>query len=116
MTGQPLRRISRSDLDKLMTLLEINHVRLSECALTAGTQLEIARSEHPTIHYGFAGSGVILVQGVAPIELRAHTLVIVPGMQVYDDRHARSMRQPPEGVFVLVLGIWAVIAYRRLRN
>lgn len=78
MTGQPLRRISRSDLDKLMTSLEVNHVKLSECALTAGTQLEIARSEHPTIHYGFAGSGVILVQGEAPIELRAHTLVVVP--------------------------------------
>jgi AraC family transcriptional activator of mtrCDE len=78
VTGQPLRRISRGDLDKLMTSLEVNHVRLSECALTAGTRLEIARSEHPTIHYGFAGSGVMLVQGEPPIELRAHTLVIVP--------------------------------------
>lgn len=78
MTPQSLRRISRGDLDKLMTSLEVNHVKLSECALTAGTQLEMAQSKYPMIHYVFAGSGAILVQGEAPIELRAHTLVIVP--------------------------------------
>lgn len=78
VTGLPFRRISRADLDKLMTSLEVIHVKLSECALTAGARLELARSEHPTIHYGFAGSGVIVVQGEAPIELRAHTLVVIP--------------------------------------
>jgi AraC family transcriptional activator of mtrCDE len=78
MTGQPLRRISRADLDKLMTSLAVNHVRLSECALAAGTRLTIAQSEHPTIHYGFAGSGIILVEGEPPIELGSHTLVVVP--------------------------------------
>ncbi len=78
MTGQPLWRISRADLDKLMTTLEVNHVRLSECALAAGARLEIARGEHPTIHYGFAGSGAILVEGEPPIELSAHALVVVP--------------------------------------
>lgn len=78
MTRQPLWRISRADLDKLMTSLEVNHVRLSECALAAGTRLEIARGEHPTIHYGFAGSGVILVDGEPPIALRGNTLVVIP--------------------------------------
>lgn len=61
-----------------MMSLDVNHVKLSECALTAGTRLEIARSHHPTIHYGFSGKGVIVVQDEAPIELRAHTLVVVP--------------------------------------
>jgi AraC family transcriptional regulator, activator of mtrCDE len=78
VTGQPLWRISRADLDKLMTSLEVNQVRLSECSLAAGTRLELARGEHPTIHYGFAGSGAILVEGEPPIELWTHTLVVVP--------------------------------------
>lgn len=78
MNVQPIWRISRADLDKLMTTLEVKHLRLSECALAAGTRLEVARGEHPTIHYGFAGSGVILVEGEPPIDICAHTLVVVP--------------------------------------
>lgn len=101
MTGRPLRRISRSDLDKLMTSLEVNHVRLSECALTAGTRLELARSEHPTIYYGFSGSGMILVQGEAPIPIRAHTLVVVPACKpttiIAPDATGRMPRDFDEG-------------------
>jgi AraC family transcriptional regulator, activator of mtrCDE len=78
VTVQPIWRISRADLDKLMTTLEVNHVRLSACALAAGTRVEFAGGEHPTIHYGFAGSGVILVEGEPPIDMCAHTLVVVP--------------------------------------
>jgi AraC family transcriptional regulator, activator of mtrCDE len=78
VAGQPFWRISRVDLDKLMTTLEVDRVRLSECTLTAGSRLEVARSEHPTIHYGFAGSGTVLVEGEPPIELSAHTLVLIP--------------------------------------
>jgi AraC family transcriptional activator of mtrCDE len=78
VTGKPLWRISRADLNKLMMTLEVNRVRLTECTLTAGARLEIARAEHPTIHYGFAGLGAILVEGEPAIELSAHTLVVVP--------------------------------------
>lgn len=96
MTGQPLWRISRADLDKLMTTLEVNFVRLSECVLASGARMEIARAEHPTIHYGFAGSGAILVEGEPPIELAAHTLVVVPARRsttiVAPDVHSGSPR------------------------
>ncbi|HEY4200335.1 MAG TPA: helix-turn-helix transcriptional regulator [Devosiaceae bacterium] len=61
-----------------MTSLEINHVRLSECALTAGARLEVARVDHPTLHYGFAGSGTLLVEGEPSIDICPHTLVVVP--------------------------------------
>jgi AraC family transcriptional activator of mtrCDE len=91
VTVQPIWRISRADLDKLMTTLEVDHVRLSERALAAGTRLEIARAEHPTIHYGFAGSGVILVEGEPPINICAHTLVVVPA------RRATTIAAPDAG-------------------
>ena len=105
MTGLPLWRISRADLDKLMTTLEVNDVRLSECALAAGTRLEIARGELPTIHYGFAGSGAILVEGEPPIELSAHALVIVPARKsmsivAHDPKVPGTLGAGRPGVFI----------------
>jgi len=74
----PLWRISRQDLDKLMTTLEVGRVGLSERALVAGASLVLPRCELSTIHYCLAGSGRLLVDGELPIHLSAHTLVIVP--------------------------------------
>ena len=74
----PLWRISRQDLDKLMTTLEVGRVGLSECALVAGAPLVLPRCELSTIHYCLEGSGRLLVDGELPIHLNAHTLVIVP--------------------------------------
>lgn len=82
MTPQPLRRISRADLDKLMTSLEVGDVRLSECALGAAGQADIARGGHPTIYYVCTGSGTLLVEDEGPIELRPHTLVVVPARRL----------------------------------
>ena len=78
VTAQPSWRISRADLDKLMMSLQVGDVRLSECALGTGSQIEIVRSDYPTIYYVCAGSGALLVEGEAPIDLSAHTLVVVP--------------------------------------
>jgi AraC family transcriptional activator of mtrCDE len=76
VAGKPFWRISRLDLDKLMTALEVNCVRLSGYALAAGAQLIVARSDIPTIYYGLEGAGCILVDDEPPIRLRPHTLVI----------------------------------------
>lgn len=78
MASEPLWRISRADLDKLMGTLEIASVRLSECLLTTGTRLRINGSDLPTIHYGLTGSGLLVIDGEASIELMPHSLAIVP--------------------------------------
>jgi AraC family transcriptional activator of mtrCDE len=78
VTSEPLWRISRLDLDKLMTTLEVYSVRLSGCTLAAGAELGVARENAPTIHYALEGTGCIVVDDEPPIRLRAHTLVIVP--------------------------------------
>jgi AraC family transcriptional activator of mtrCDE len=78
VAGGPFWRISRQDLDKLMTTLDITFVRLSECALAAGAHLAVARAKASTIHYCLRGVGFILLDDETPIRLTPHTLVIVP--------------------------------------
>jgi AraC family transcriptional activator of mtrCDE len=75
---EPFRRISRQDLDKLMTTLDVTFVRLSECALATDAHLRVARTNASTIHYCLRGAGVVLLDDEIPIRLTPHTLVIVP--------------------------------------
>ena len=78
MAGEPFWRISRQDLDKLMTTLDVTLARLSECALAAGAHLAVARAEASTIHYCLRDAGFILPDDETPMRLTSHTLVIVP--------------------------------------
>lgn len=78
MAGEPFWRISRQDLDKLMTTLDVTFVSLSECVLAAGTHLAVARADASAIHYCLRGAGLILLDDEAPICLTPHTLVIIP--------------------------------------
>jgi AraC family transcriptional activator of mtrCDE len=78
VAGEPFWRISREDLDELMSTLDVTSVRLSECALSADAHLAVARTAATTIHYCFRGTGFILVEDETPIRLTAHTLVIIP--------------------------------------
>ena len=41
MNGQPLHRISRSDLENLMTTLEVSFVKLTECLVSPGWRLAL---------------------------------------------------------------------------
>lgn len=78
MAGEPFWRISRQDLDKLMTTLDVTFVRLSQCVLATGAHLAVACADATTIHYCLRGVGFILLEGETPIRLTPHTLVIVP--------------------------------------
>lgn len=95
MAGEPFWRISRQDLDKLMTTVDVTFVRLSECALAAGEHLAVARTNASTIHYCLRGAGVILLDDEPPIRLTPHTLVIVPpgrAMTIAATEHATAPR------------------------
>ncbi|MBP1888376.1 hypothetical protein J2Z50_006695, partial [Ensifer mexicanus] len=59
MAGEPLWRISRADLDKLMGTMDVASARLSECLVAARACLHIERGDLPTIIYGLTGSGMI---------------------------------------------------------
>jgi AraC-like DNA-binding protein len=77
-TGQPLWPISQHDLDRLITTLEISFVELAECVVTPGWRLHFAGTDTPGIHYCISGSGRFIANRYLPIELRPHTLIILP--------------------------------------
>jgi AraC family transcriptional activator of mtrCDE len=77
---KPLLRIAPSDLDSLLTMLEVDFVRLTECLVSRGWRLELGEVEAPGLHYNLVGTGRMIVGDVV-IELKPHTLVIVPARQ-----------------------------------
>lgn len=76
-------RVSASDLDNLMTRLEVIFVKLAECLVSPGWQLSFLASDIPAIHYNLSGTGQLTVGDAAPILLAPHTLVIVPPKQPF---------------------------------
>ena len=78
MNGQPLHRISRSDLDNLMTTLEVSFVKLAECLVSPGWRLALGGIDAYGIHYNMGGSGRMIVGNQPPINLVPHTLVVLP--------------------------------------
>ena len=84
MIGEPLWRISRVDLDKLMATMEVASAQLSECVLGVGARVHIEKANVPTIHYGLTGSGTIIIEGEPEVEVVRHTLVVVPAHRSID--------------------------------
>jgi len=75
---EPAVRISAHDLDRLLNSLEVKFVALTECLVSKGYCLEMGAAGAPGIHYNVSGTGRMVVRGCAPVELKPHTLVIVP--------------------------------------
>jgi AraC family transcriptional activator of mtrCDE len=71
-------RISASDLDRLLSTLEVAFVGLSKCLVGAGHRLELANDiDAPAIHYNLMGAGKALI-GRDQIDLSPHTLMVIP--------------------------------------
>ena len=79
--GGPLSQTSAADLDRLMSALEVEFIRLSECLVSRGWRLDLGGPNAPGLHYAIAGTGQLTVPGRTPIPLRAHTLVVLPAGQ-----------------------------------
>ena len=75
---RPLIRVSATDLEKLLDTLTVSFVALSECLVSAGYVLELSGTPAPGMHYNLAGTGRVIVGNAEPVELRPHTLIIVP--------------------------------------
>ncbi len=78
MIAQPILRISRTDLENLMSSLAVEAVSLAACAVGERWRISLAASDLPIIIYGGAGHGRVSIGSQPPIDLRPHTLVIVP--------------------------------------
>jgi AraC family transcriptional activator of mtrCDE len=75
--------VSRSDLEILMTTLDVNVVWLTECLVSPGWRLSFPANDLPAIHYNLAGSGEMVVGDAPAIPLDPHTLVITPPRQPF---------------------------------
>lgn len=84
MVSEPLLRMSRVDLDKLMATMEVASAQLSECRFADGACLHIEKNSLPTIHYGLSGSGMVIIEGEAAFELVPHMLVVAPANKSID--------------------------------
>jgi len=78
LTTRQTLRISASDLDELLTTLEVRFVALTECLVSPGHMLQMGGADAPGIHYNIFGRGWMFVRNDPPIELKPHTLIIVP--------------------------------------
>ncbi len=78
MSCQPMWRISRPDLEGLLSALTVNCVRLTECAVTSRSQLSLPAVDLTAIHYNLEGLGRMMIGDHPPIDLLPRTLVIAP--------------------------------------
>lgn len=78
LTQHPLARIAAPELDRLMTTLDVTYLMLTECLVSSGNQLQLRDINIPGMHYNLSGYGRLVVDGMSPVELRPHTLVILP--------------------------------------
>jgi len=94
VNGTPLTRISPYDLDNLMMTLEVEFVKLSECAVSPGWRLTMAATDAPGIHYDLKGMGRMIIGNHPPIDLQPHTLIIVPAGHSFCVDAAVDKRRP----------------------
>jgi AraC family transcriptional activator of mtrCDE len=77
-TRKPIARIAAPELDRLLATLEVSYVMLARCLVSSGNQLQLPATAMPGMHYNLSGCGRLVVSDIPPIELRPHTLVIMP--------------------------------------
>ena len=88
MSGRPTSRIPKNDLDRLLSTLEVNFVKLSECIISPGWRLSFQPEELPAVHYTIQGSGRFGIEETFSVELEPHSLIIVPPGRTF---HIESM-------------------------
>jgi AraC family transcriptional activator of mtrCDE len=93
LTQHPIARIAAPELDRLMTTLDVTYLRLTECLISSGNRLQLAAADTPGMHYNLTGSGRLVVSEMPPIELKPHTLVILPPGHAFRLEAANSRGQ-----------------------
>lgn len=78
LSEHPIARIAAPELDRLMTTLDVTYLMLTECLVSSGNRLQLRDINIPGVHYNLSGYGRLVVDGMPPVELRPHTLVILP--------------------------------------
>jgi AraC family transcriptional activator of mtrCDE len=83
VANRPDLRSSRSDLEILMAMLEVDLIALTECLVSPNWRLSFPAAETAGIHYNLAGVGQMSIGNGPTIPLTPHTLVVTPPRQPF---------------------------------
>jgi AraC family transcriptional activator of mtrCDE len=101
-------------LDRLLSALEVNFVRLSECLISPGWRLAFQPHELPAIHYTLQGSGRFGVGETFSIPIEPHSLIVVPPGRTY--RIDSKVGQRPVETFQYDSSKWPPLAPGQVRR
>lgn len=95
-------QIAPADLENLISTLDVKFVGLAHCSVSTGYRLELGDVGAPGIHYNLSGKGKIIIENHPPIELKPHTLIIVPKktpfrIEVADEKERSAVLKPIDG-------------------
>jgi len=93
LTQHPIARIAAPELDRLMTAMDVSYLMLTECLISSGNRLRLGAVDMPGMHYNLSGFGRLVVGEMPPIELKPHTLVILPPGRPFQLEAANSRGQ-----------------------
>jgi AraC-like DNA-binding protein len=101
-------KISAPDLNRLIAVLDIQVVSLSECLVSPGYNLVLRNHESPGIHYVLEGTGLIHFPNSPSVKVKPHTLVIVPPncpvqLEVFKDDEQSSTTETVIGADIVKL-------------
>jgi AraC-like DNA-binding protein len=71
-----------SDMDRLLSSLEVDFLRLEVCHVTNGQSWSHSAEDGTGIHYTRSGVGKMRVGGGTPLVLAPHTLIITPQSKI----------------------------------
>ncbi|WP_456280843.1 AraC family transcriptional regulator [Cupriavidus sp. JZ107] len=97
-------RISAPQLEGIISALNVEFVRLTECLVSPGWRLNLGGTSAPGLHYTLSGHGRMVLEGHPPIELLPHTLVVTPPNQYF--RVEVPARSSGSGIANEVEGRW----------
>jgi AraC-like DNA-binding protein len=80
VADRPKVKVEASDIDRLISGLEVSFVSLTECVVSAGWGLSFPPNESAGMHYNLTGNGRMIAGAFPAISLTPHTLVILPPM------------------------------------
>ena len=83
MSGRPTSRIPKNALERLLSTLEVNFVKLSECLISPGWRLSFQPEELPAVHYTIQGTGRFGIEETFSVDLEPHSLIIVPPSRTF---------------------------------
>ena len=80
VADRPKVKVAASDIDRLISGLEVSFVSLTECVVSPGWGLSFPPNESAGMHYNLTGNGRMMAGAFPAISLTPHTLVILPPM------------------------------------